>query len=177
MIMIVEGIDASGKSTLVKKLAKSYRTTNVLHFEFPQGSDNQERALWQKAQFDLLFKTMSTFNNRFQVLILDRSHIGERVWGPLYRGLDVSYLDELEKNYSHLDVKIICMTADEKDVLQRHDERGEKYPGYNINEISEKLIEACHSNAAGWPVTTLNSSQLSEEECFAYAITSIEEDV
>lgn len=98
--IIIEGPDRCGKSTQIKKIMQLYALTGPiqwLHYSAIRGLSNTD----QTSQFKV------TFNHMFELLkddsatwLLDRSHIGERVYGPMYRPeIDTDYIWDLENQY------------------------------------------------------------------------------
>ena len=79
MIILVEGADCTGKSTLVERLAKSLihgYDVEILHAKKP----TSESILWQ-----YLVPLQSALRER-SALVIDRWHPGELVYGPSRRG-------------------------------------------------------------------------------------------
>lgn len=99
--IIIEGPDRVGKSTQIKRLMKFFAGSSPmqwLHYTSIRGLDEN----WQTE----LFKT--TFNHMFKLItrepnviwFLDRSHLGEKVYGPVYRpNSNTDYVWDLEKKY------------------------------------------------------------------------------
>jgi len=73
-VIIIEGPDGSGKTTLAQSLARIYNATYV--HQGPYGDDP-------------FLEALLTVYNRPGPIVLDRAHIGEQVYGPLYRGGDM----------------------------------------------------------------------------------------
>jgi len=119
-IIIIEGIDGSGKSTLatmIEKVASSKYEVVRAHRGPMQGSVVEEYVA-------PLFEVKPN-----QLLIADRWHVGEMIYGPIYRG--ISYVDSvLEHIESILDdlaaIKIVMLTPREI-VKARLLDRGEDY--------------------------------------------------
>lgn len=84
-LIIIEGTDNTGKDTLISKLLEKYPTVTMIHCSkpFSKKFSSQEQ--------DQLFATY--INNivlgqydSTHCIIMNRSHIGEFVYGVLYRG-------------------------------------------------------------------------------------------
>jgi len=90
--IIIEGLDRCGKSSLIEGLCKHFKFDNVTirHFSKPPKGEALE---WQICAFEqegeLLnhIKDNDFYQHKYfeNILIWNRSHIGEYVWGPLYR--------------------------------------------------------------------------------------------
>lgn len=102
MILLCEGPDAVGKSTQVQKLLPLLHnlTTHQWHYSAIKGFSSPEETKEYSSQ---------TYNNMFNILqnnyeennfILDRSHIGEMVYSPLYRDYSGDYVLDLEWKWS-----------------------------------------------------------------------------
>lgn len=76
MLIILEGPDGAGKTTLARALQERY--TLGYHHEGPPPRD--EPVLWYYG------RVLDSF--RGQNVVLDRLALGERVYGPVYRGVD-----------------------------------------------------------------------------------------
>ena len=104
-LIIIEGGDRVGKDTLVKNLQEYFFDKDVSlmikHWGFPQGKTNEEKTAYQKEQFRNEFARFNTLRDvKDMVVIWNRSHIGEMVYGPLYRGSDPkSWVISLEEEF------------------------------------------------------------------------------
>lgn len=77
MLTVIEGPDGAGKSTLADQLAALYGRTTVLH-QGPFESD----------PFHETLETLRPRLERGESVIWDRSHLGEQVYGPIFRDGD-----------------------------------------------------------------------------------------
>ena len=115
MVIIFEGPDNVGKSTQIDMLRKAFHdfeiSTQVIHcsnFKFRTNIDDkysvetQAKVLKEmsKRYYTKIMQIMNVYNtkddNYESVLILDRSHLGETVYSPIYRNYSGDYVYELE---------------------------------------------------------------------------------
>ena len=159
-----EGIDGAGKSTLIKELTTrcNFPNANIQshHFEFPLGKTDLEKYWYQYGQFKMMFdmlkekyKAMKEMTNVFgdrdfdagenDLFIFDRGHLGEYVWGPLYRKKFPMYLPKLEREYvDKINAGIVLVKCDPKVIEKRWKEtRDEVFPD-NLGEIQEMFEDA-----------------------------------
>lgn len=131
MIIVVEGPDFAGKTTLVKKLEKHHkskgRTVSVVHTTQP----DPDTKLPLFVQYVDDIKYAINMQGDDGVVIFDRLHIGEAIYGPKYRGtsqiseLQMEVLDQLLTDIGAL--KVFVDTPD-PDLLHRfRGERGEDF--------------------------------------------------
>lgn len=73
--------------------------TQILKYNSPpDGVSNVE--LWQKAHFEDMFDLIkTTLDNGSRNLILNRAHLGEYVYSPIYRGYEGNWVFDLEKSF------------------------------------------------------------------------------
>jgi len=152
--IFIEGVDAVGKSTLIDHLYKLGDLTH--HFATPLGNTNTEKYFYQQGQFEAMFRNISDlhkseFLNTFtaqkheQKYLFDRSHIGEYVWGPLYRKKFPIYLPKYEHEHARiygdktLTILLVCFNEDM--IKARFEKRGEEMPN-NWFKIQDMFIEA-----------------------------------
>lgn len=109
-LLILEGIDRTGKNTLISNLSKHYDNIVVRHFGHVFGETNEEKKkniveLYLR-EFDLYRTNNKAFSNadirksQNDIWIWNRSHISEYVYGSLYRNSNSSWIFDLEKKYS-----------------------------------------------------------------------------
>lgn len=128
-VFIIEGLDALGKSSLIKGIRDTLGYFEVIHFNKPQNlkvydeqalnhsaaparSDKHEsQFIYQRQAFQNMMDLV--VSNAY--LIFDRAHLGEFVYSPLYRNYQGDYVFELEETYGlkrRFDIRLILLTED-----------------------------------------------------------------
>ena len=100
MVYIFEGMDNCLKDTLIQlfRATLSPQTQILKYNSPPDGVSNIE--LWQKAHFEDMFDLIKTnLDNGSRNLILNRAHLGEYVYSPIYRGYEGDWIFDLEKSF------------------------------------------------------------------------------
>jgi len=94
---IIEGLDRLGKSTLIDGILQNQGFYQVLHYTKPQKLDFYDGNLqcYQRDNFNVMFNILRNVSN----VILDRAHLGECVYAPMYRGYSGDYVFEDERFY------------------------------------------------------------------------------
>ncbi|MCK9416830.1 hypothetical protein M0Q97_09260 [Candidatus Dojkabacteria bacterium] len=126
---MVEGLDRTGKDTQIKLLQTYFCQNNinpfhVLHYSgFSNCHDYQEVYKYSKKYYSEMFEMIYYLDNIGVNLILNRAHLGEHVYGHLYRAYDGSYIFDLEKIYPILLEKIYLFVFidDPKNLIKRDD--------------------------------------------------------
>lgn len=102
---IIEGIDRVGKDTLVRGLLDRLGYHLVIHYSKPLQLacyGNHEglspERLFQEASFATLFSLISAVPTA--PVICNRAHLGECVYGRLYRNYSPEYIFELERRFN-----------------------------------------------------------------------------
>ena len=92
--ILIEGVDGTGKSTLAKGLARRFFHHSPIGLNsvgtLAKGPIGQAQS---KTYYNKLFNIIANEQISF---ICDRSHLGEAVYSPLYRGYDGSYVYDFE---------------------------------------------------------------------------------
>ncbi len=100
MIYIFEGMDNCLKDTLIQLLRSHLPPqTQILKFSNPpKNIDSPED--WQKAHFKDMFDLIKlNVANCPRNLILNRAHLGEYVYSPIYRGYEGNWIFDLEESF------------------------------------------------------------------------------
>lgn len=111
---IVEGVDRMGKSTLIDGLLHELGYHLVVHMEKPKilsayADRNAPLLQYQMAAYQQMFRLIDARgHNR---VILDRAHLGELVYGPLYRKYDAQYVLDMEKTVPTHDCRLVLLTT------------------------------------------------------------------
>lgn len=129
-VIILEGIDGSGKSTLAEALLKaSPLKTTIVHRGPLEGTVEDE----------LIYPLQKIADD--ELLITDRWHVGEMIYGPIYRGKSEvagEYNDIIEDMLWNMNAVKVVLSPSLSVVKRRLIERGEDYlQPEHINEVYE----------------------------------------
>lgn len=124
MVIYIEGQDCTGKSSTIETLLGAFSKIdpkekfNIHHFDKPLGRNNEQRFGYQYGQFSLMFDFINKGSDNW---IFDRSHIGEYVYGPMWRKKDPKYLTDLESDFlsKYNDTAITVYLDCENDEIQK----------------------------------------------------------
>ena len=133
-LLIIEGPDRCGKDTLISGLCKQASNSIVRHFGSVKGNTDLEKRDYQFQFFKKEFQLASE-RNKFEmpdreryprdIYIWNRSHLGEFVYGTLYRKTNPqNWVYEIEKMFGfHVDVSVylVLLTADPKFLCAKDD--------------------------------------------------------
>ena len=111
-LIIIEGPDRAGKGTLIDALRNQIKSpfVTVIHSgKPPKNTDNPEN--WSYLYNHNLLSTIKRIDNN-DFIILDRSYIGEYVYGPIYR--DIKY--QL-KDFAKIDNWITARLANQYNIM------------------------------------------------------------
>lgn len=123
--IIIEGIDNCGKDTLISKIIEKYPTSLIIHCSKPYSkhfSSNEQ---------DMLFETYANnlvggLYSNTHIVILNRSWIGEYVYGTLYRGRDkqtiLNNILDIEKKLKNIDITYIQLLSSSPQLALEHED-------------------------------------------------------
>ena len=112
MLIIVEGSNKVGKSTIINKLAKLHNVSTIYNRNILKEmvDPKQEAYISAIAMLDVIKSVSKTQN-----IILDRFHLSEYVYGYLKRGYDNSELfRKIDTEISNMDCLLVLVTSDYK---------------------------------------------------------------
>lgn len=88
-LLICEGGDRTGKDTLINQLCSLHSNIVKRHWSFPKGETNEQKTIYQKNQFGIEFSLWANLSRPDvfpdMLMLWNRSHIGELVYGTMYR--------------------------------------------------------------------------------------------
>lgn len=118
-IIIIEGLDNTGKTTLIQGLHEYYQSHNLsvqrIHFSAPTGKDTfEELARKQNTEYmDMATSLVDMASaDLIDVVIIDRCWYSEYVYGQMYRERSA---ESVWKNISDVE-NILTIYFDEKDI-------------------------------------------------------------
>jgi hypothetical protein len=125
---LIEGLDRLGKDTLISGIQHARGFHQVIHYSKPLELRCYEpcptgMTAAEMKQVSLLQYQTNSFRTMFSLLrdavyaplIMNRAHLGERVYAPLYRGYSGDYVFNLEVNFGmreNRSVRLILLTED-----------------------------------------------------------------
>lgn len=159
--IIIEGLDRLGKDTLIDGLLNQFGYRDILHYQRPKElahySMNPDPAFsYQRASFTNMFRLLGSG----ALLILNRAHIGECVYAPLYRGYTGEYVFDLEQaaiaygnDFCEASLLVLMTTSEFSfmlddgksfDVTKREQEQKSFVRAFNKSAIINKLRVDVH---------------------------------
>lgn len=129
LFLIVEGPDNVGKSTLINNLNNYYNkiTLHNLHYSNVKQENTAEVIKHNKKLYTEMFELMTfTLKNDKAGLIFDRSHLGEMVYGNIYRSYTGDYVLDIEKKFHHIldifeNLFLITLVDEPENLISRED--------------------------------------------------------
>lgn len=127
MILIIEGMDRCGKSTLVEQLRKRYFLNNVRvlvhHSSSPPKVENPNE--WEVQHYRQMLDAsyMLNYSHDFDI-IFDRFHLGAIVYGKKYRNADPEDIYGIENMYIHPndEIALVLLTDWTHNIMERDDD-------------------------------------------------------
>lgn len=166
-IILVEGLDRLGKSSLIENIQQKYGYHQVIHMSKPKllefyGPRSDDLTVTPASkQLSLKRYQQDCFINMFNMMrsdahiIFDRAHLGEFVYAPLYRNYPGEYVFALEQAMGVADipeVHLVLLTenfnmsthfvddGESFDVSKRKEEQDLFITAFNRSRIKSKKI-------------------------------------
>lgn len=143
MKIIIEGIDFTGKDTLIRNLQNKLGYYPVIHHSKPQQlkcyEGNKPLELYQKECFSNMFRILKSPNIN---IMMNRAHLGEFVYAHRYRDYDGDYVLKYEENFNiqnYDDVFLILLTCSNTSIMV---DDGESHDFSMKNHEQEDFINA-----------------------------------
>lgn len=137
MIIIIEGTNKAGKSTLVKKIQETFPNKQ---FEIIKVSQPRIENNTNFAYIDYMAILDIAILNKDKNYIIDRFHFGPFVYGPIYRGKpDFGYESfyQIEEKIMKLDYVFILCISSKSFMKKKFIEENEEFA--DINKIDEEI--------------------------------------
>ena len=151
MIIIVEGMDRCGKDSAIKSITKylygldHLKSIHVLHYSNLPIKDKEKVMQTSFLLYYDMFKLAEFALKENFHLIMNRAHLGEWVYGYIYRNYKATFIYDIELNYIDLMDKIYLITLVDSSLkcLEREDGNWLSEADRNKGKIEcERFIEA-----------------------------------
>lgn len=157
MLILVEGLERCGKTTMVNYIRSVIKNPKLIVNHCakpPKGLSQIETRDWSRQYYFQLLTKFDHLSSEGWDIIMDRAHIGEYVYGNMYRGNavhdDFMFFPEEFINIS--DTYLVLLTDKPEKVLEREDgmsmsqskslvefERTRFIEGFNKSRIMNKM--------------------------------------
>ena len=137
MIIVLEGVDGVGKTTIARKLADSLPLSTLLKLSgSPKKVDDTS---FMQSTYNSLIPFLIELGNKAEI-VMDRSWVSELVYSPVFKSYDPeSYLKEIINNlHEEVEVHYILLTLKEEELEKRIESKKEVQP----NEVHIKMENA-----------------------------------
>lgn len=155
-LIIVEGQDNCGKSTLLRSLRNKINNPKIISISSsvpPVEAGNDWSIKHYSSAFDTILNLVS--KHKYDVLV-DRLHIGETCYGPKFRNADSKYIWELEEVVTNMiqeQTYLIVLTDDGESIISRDD-------GYSIEQNYEEFDEIRELFKKGFKTSNISNKKL-----------------
>lgn len=124
MTLLIEGCDNVGKGTQIEYIKKYVEEkyncpVHYMHYSNIKGAKDIRAVSEElyKQMFEIVSKDYGNC-----LIICDRSHLGEAVYSPIYRGYDGDYIFDLEKEADlKTNVGLLVFTETAENLIKRDD--------------------------------------------------------
>ena len=131
MNIIVEGCDCTGKDTQIKFIETEFerlkKAVHIFHYSNITLDSNKNIENASKIRYREMFNLLNKSDD-LNVFIMNRSHLGEAVYSPIYRGYSGDYVFDYEKDFmikEHQNTKLILLIDDPEKIIERDKARGD----------------------------------------------------
>jgi nicotinamide riboside kinase len=162
---LIDGVDRLGKSTLAKTIMDQLGYHLYVHYDKPKalsfyGTDiNRSKEIFQRKCNDTMFNLLRSPIN----IVVDRTHLGEMVYAPLYRGYSGDYVYSLEEDLlcekpytAPEEIKLILLITSNFDFItddgqsfdfsKKEDEQRMFIKAWEQSKLSKVMIDVYNGN-------------------------------
>ena len=140
-LIIIEGTDNIGKDTLINELIKLFNSVTLIHCNSPKAkcfqSYEQDNTLIQYAR-----NIVNGYYDETDVIIMNRSHIGEYVYGQLYRNRSqeaiedmINKVDGILLNREDLVIKYVQLLSSSVELRKKYDDN------LSLSNVDDELMK------------------------------------
>ena len=106
MLIVIEGLDGVGKSSLISELQRDFYATKhiiplVIHCQKPkcfiEEAEDFQKKYYEKLMLETIPELLGYDNGYNRIIILDRSWLGEHIWSKFRGGYSTLFIQEYEK--------------------------------------------------------------------------------
>ena len=143
--LVLEGVDNTGKSTLIKQFIDRFGPRPVIHYTKPEKTSvfSGHPDPLQEYQYQSFVNGLHLLQQNNCPIVFDRFHLGEVVYSPRYRGYDGSYVFDLEGLIDTSYTKLVLLTTSNWTIIE---DDGLSFDFSKKEEEQNDFIEAFHKS-------------------------------
>ena len=156
--LIIEGCDRTGKDTIVQGISSLFDNVVIRHFSFPKGETDDQKKLFQQQYFTNEFSLASRRTDfstapgrNSDIWIWNRGHLGEFVYGTLYRNTEPEkWVLDMEKIFwvdQDPTVFLLLLTGNVKVLSGLDDNKSFRHSSEARYKEQMKFVEAYHKSS------------------------------
>lgn len=138
-------MDRVGKSTSIDYLRSIIKTPKISVRHEGKPPKNVDPLVWSIQHYEYFFESLKNINWDEETVICDRTHLGELIYGPLYRKYNSDFILSLEQEFidsSTNDVYLIVLVDSGKNIVSRTDGLSIETDESQFDDSRDKFIEA-----------------------------------
>ena len=130
-LIIVEGIDGSGKTTLIEGLRRLGAFDYHFNYSYPKEAEMFQCGAFAKGEYAASIRIFKQLLQRDYTIVCDRFHLGEYAYGPIMRGYPEFFakkiVDDTEKqilaDLKEFEVYVVILHCNPITISRRKDLR------------------------------------------------------
>lgn len=170
-VIIIEGLDNCGKSTLLNQLIDEFEVMKLVHCIPPIGNTDEEKFEYQKNIFNYYIDMIAddAENGSTEAIIFNRFYQGEYVYGQIYRNCSKKSVSDLLEdfdnkllNISNINIYYIQMICDCPELLIEHED-GMSFSNNDAFKISKEIslfLEAFNMSKLNKTIVKVNDGMI-----------------
>jgi len=160
--IVVEGMDRFGKDTLIAGLRKLIQNPRLLVTHASKPPTGVDSADWSQEYYYNQLELGNALTSIGWEVIANRLHVGETVYGPLFRGYLSDYIWDIEREWMCDNMWLIVIVDSGESALSRDDGMSHETCLADFNAVRDRFIDGYETSgipnkilidvsADGWP--------------------------
>jgi thymidylate kinase len=159
MILIIEGQDRCGKTTLINNLRKYYfkNPKLIVHHSSAPPKSVMDPNIWEINHYTEVAKTFHILSGKEGYdIICDRFHLGAIVYGTRYRGLNPYTIYSIDANHIakgyESKVALVLLTDYSKSIIEREDGKSIESSVSEYDQTRDDFIRTFKHSAISYKI-------------------------
>ena len=101
-LILVEGVDGSGKSTLIEELRRRGIVDYIFNYSYPKEAETFQCGAFAKGEYFASIRIFKQLLARDHTIVCDRFHLGEYAYGVVKRNYPLWFAENIMSNTEEL---------------------------------------------------------------------------